>query len=743
MNRKKATALAIVVAAAAVSLVLIFYTWAATGNGQTGPPGGNGTRPPPSVPKTAINVLTSPATFPFAERWATQYNNGNNLGTVQLIYSADVDNVNIPVIYSNITQFLADYSADLAITGRPIMQTGNFTYERSVLLPVSPQAVAIVYNVPGFPDIPSGIKFNATTLHAVLSGNVTHWNDYRLAELNPDLNLSSEPIVVVHERRAGPSSDLLEQYLNSTITWPQSSLTAESADTLATVVRQTPFSVGYVDFSNAIQTRMTYAALQNSDGEYILPSSDSIGRAIQNGTIIASLGTNNDAPNTPPTISVGQLGNGSYPVVSFYYVAFGDDSSGTPTNEKAVASLDFARWISGSNGQQLLTDVQYPSIYEYNETLKELADDLATEVRHPQFGNSTNFTNNPNDSVYGQVSTSGDDVYVVWQESVRGQNYDILLRKSPDGGNTFNSITTNLSGNEGFSEHPQIAASGTNVYVVWADNTSGKKEIMFSKSANSGDAFDGAMVLSDHDSNSYNTEIAASGTNVYVVWQERNEGRDAVVFRASLDGGNTFGTPVTIAASADPEAFPKVAAYEDAVHLVWASPGQPGLHYVKSTDAGATFSPVRELSDSRNVGEAQVAAHEDNVYVIWGGLASQPVDGLFYVASTDAGATFTTPASVSSAFVKPMNVELAIAPSQNNGHSVHIVAQVESSPDNEEILLASSINGSVFTEPMNLSNNEGVSECPSIAVSDTHVFVVWEDRTVGNNEIFMARGNVR
>lgn len=740
MTGRKAAALAIVVVAA-VAVSAYFMLFYASGGMPPVQPNGNGTVTPP---KTTLSVLSSPATFPFVERWAAQYNNGDNLGTVQPVYSSDADDANIPILYSNVSSFLAGYSADLAIAGRPVQTTGNFTYAGSVFVPVGPQAVAVVYNVPGFPDVPSGIKLDAPTLYAILSGNATHWNDPRITALNPDLNLPAEPIVVVHERKADSASELVERYLNSTITWPESSQAAESPDALSATVRQTPFSIGYVDFSNAVQTRMTFAALQNSDGEYVLPSSDSVGRAVQNGTVVHEPAVVNgtETITIPPTTSVGQLGNGSYPIVGFYYVAL-SDASDTQNAEKAAASRDFARWIAGAGGQQMLADMQYPSIYDYNGELRAMADVLAAGMPSARFENATNLTNNPNDSVYGQVAESGDRVFVVWEESVSGQNYDIFLKRSQNGGSTFESGAANLSRNPGFSEHPQVAADGAGVYVVWADNTSGNKEVMFARSISSGNAFGQPASLSNPENNSYNQEVAASGSTVYVVWQEQRENSTAIVMRASADGGSTFAEPVTIAENADPESFPKVAADENSVHVVWGNPGQTGLRHVSSSDGGATFSEVALLNGGEPVGEAQVVAYGDNVFVVWGGLNGHAVDRLTYVTSSDGGATFTEPATIQNELLaNPMNVELAVMSGQSGEHFVHIVAQVETSPGNEEILLVSTADGIIFTEPVNLSNNAGVSECPSIAVSGNNVYVVWEDRTAGNNEILFARGSV-
>lgn len=737
MTGRKAAALAIVVVAAVAISAYFMMFYASSGMPPPGPPNGNGTVTPPA--KTMLSVLSSPATFPFVERWAAQYNNGDNLGTVQPVYSADADDANIPKLYSNVSDFLAGYSADLAIAGRPVQMTGNFTYEGAVFVPVSPQAVAVVYNVPGFPDVPSGIKLDQPTLYAILSGNATRWNDPRITTLNPDLNLPDEPIVVVHERKAGSASELVERYLNSTVVWPESSQAAESPDALSAAVRQTPFSIGYVDFSNAVQTRMTFAALQNSDGEYVLPSYDSIGRAVQNGTVV-SVANGTETATMPPTTSVGQLGNGSYPVVGFYYVAL-SDASGTQSAENAAASRDFARWIAGADGQQMLADVQYPSIYDYSGELKGMAEVLAAGMPSARFENATNLTNNPDDSVYGQVAASGDRVFVVWEESVSGRNYDIFFKKSQNGGSTFESGIANLSRNPGFSEHPQIAAAGAGVYVAWADNSSGNREVLFAKSSSSGNAFSQPVSLSNSENSSHNTEIAASGSSVYVVWQEEREDSTAIVLRASADGGSTFADPVTIAENADTESFPKVAANESSVHVVWSNPGQPGLRHVSSSDGGATFSEVALLNGGEPVGEAQVVAYDEDVFVAWGGLNAHAVESLTYVASTDNGATFTEPATIDT-LANPMNVELAVMLGQNGGHFVHIAAQVEMSPGNEEILLVSTADGVTFTEPVNLSNNAGISECPSIAVSSSDIYVVWEDRTAGNNEILFARGSV-
>ena len=336
--------------------------------------------------KIMINAFSSPSALTIVDRWVAEYNAEANLGTVVVDYSENADP--IAESYSSVGAFLSDQSADLLITGSvPAIPLHNDT----IFMPVSPQAVAIVYNVPGFPDVASGLKLDPQTLSEVLGGNITYWDDSRIVRLNPDLTLPHEIIIVVHEAREGSASEMLFRYLsasNYSLSWQNSSLTATYPEDLSSLVRRTPNSIGYVEYSYAIQTRMTFAALQNSDGEFITPSGSSISHAIQNGTVIDSDSNtwnfsdfdNDRPPPTTPTTLIGRLGNGSYPLVGFYYAAFANVATpangNTTTNGTLVeyassssATKDFVGWIVSDKGQEMLEISQYESVYARNEKL--------------------------------------------------------------------------------------------------------------------------------------------------------------------------------------------------------------------------------------------------------------------------------------------------------------------------------------------------------------------------------------
>jgi hypothetical protein len=86
----------------------------------------------------------------------------------------------------------------------------------------------------------------------------------------------------------------------------------------------------------------------------------------------------------------------------------------------------------------------------------------------------------------------------------------------------------NLS-NNGFSFHPSIAVSGSNVYVVWEEDVSGNGDIFFSRSIDNGDTFDTPANISNNGF-SFNPSIAVACINVYVVWEEDTLGGSDVLF---------------------------------------------------------------------------------------------------------------------------------------------------------------------------------------------------------------------
>ena len=378
--------------------------------------------------------------------------------------------------------------------------------------------------------------------------------------------------------------------------------------------------------------------------------------------------------------------------------------------------------------------------------------------------NITNLTNNNEDSIYGQIESFENNLYVVWQESVTENlpehNYDIFFVRSEDKGKTF-SMPINLSNNTKFSERPQIAISKNGIFIVWADTTnSNNKEIMFAKSEDNGKTFSKVKNISNNSKNSSNQEISAFDENVYVVWQESGQNNtddsndNNIMFKSSIDGGNTFNNSIELINNTN-DAFPKIDSYANNVYIVWNNENKKnsGIFFTKSSDKGNNFDGTIKLNEDNNFGEPQIVVDKDKLLVIWGGLLAKNIDNIYYVKSKDNGNTFTDSKTFSENIFgynntndynklndiiikNPLNVEVT-----NNKNLSSVVWQNTFSNQNEDILLILLTNQEEnnHAKLFNLSNNPSVSECPSITISNNNIYAIWEDYIGGNHEILFAK----
>ena len=94
------------------------------------------------------------------------------------------------------------------------------------------------------------------------------------------------------------------------------------------------------------------------------------------------------------------------------------------------------------------------------------------------------------------------------------------------------------------------AISGHNIYVTWWTNktANGDGEVMFRASTDGGATFGDKINLSNNTvTNSVDAQIAADGGNVIVTWWERNSTSNVPVARISTDNGATFGPVLKLA----------------------------------------------------------------------------------------------------------------------------------------------------------------------------------------------------
>jgi hypothetical protein len=270
------------------------------------------------------------------------------------------------------------------------------------------------------------------------------------------------------------------------------------------------------------------------------------------------------------------------------------------------------------------------------------------------FSDIVNLSDSPKWSSEPEIAAVDNNVYVVWRDDSTDEG-SIFFRRSTDSGTTFEPFV-NLSNIPGEASFPQIAASGNNVYVVWAEWTAPygteprSLEVFFRASNDKGSTFGPLINLSTNDGKSYGQEIAVSGSNVYVVWKDTDSN---VFFRTSNDNGNTFENTVNLSNNQVGMVDLHMAASESNVYVIWDSEkideilnpyGWHDIFFKASHDNGNTFGNTVNLSkDEAWSGNSKIAVSGSDVYVMWG----YSVNGIFLRISNDNGNAFTSSINLS------------------------------------------------------------------------------------------------
>jgi hypothetical protein len=253
-------------------------------------------------------------------------------------------------------------------------------------------------------------------------------------------------------------------------------------------------------------------------------------------------------------------------------------------------------------------------------------------------------------------------------------------------------------------------------------------------STNQGKAFGKVLTISDENAIAYHPEITASGTNVFVIWNNLDADKgNHILLRHSIDAGSIFDSKMEIGVGVK-DSFPKVAADDSNFFVVWDVNGHDNntkVMYKNGQDNNASLNnKTVDLNQGKNGGESQILSKGNHILVSWTSNSGKEGNELSLVKSDDFGISFGNIVKVSNGF-KSSNVETVMV--DNN---LFVVWQ-ESVHDAEEILLKKSTDrGITFSQTVDLSNNDGISECPSIAATEGKLHIVWQDNTAGNNEVF-------
>lgn len=146
-------------------------------------------------------------------------------------------------------------------------------------------AVVPVYNLPG---VGKELNFSGDVIAAIYLGKITKWNDGRIAKENPGVNLPDKGILAVYRSDSSGTTFILTDFLSKASTewngrvgrspavrWP-TGIGQKGNEGVAGVVRQSPYSFGYVELIYAVQNKMSFGSVKNAAGVFVKASTESV-----------------------------------------------------------------------------------------------------------------------------------------------------------------------------------------------------------------------------------------------------------------------------------------------------------------------------------------------------------------------------------------------------------------------------------------------------------------------------------
>ncbi len=288
------------------------------------------------APAKAQHLTGAGGTFPnpIYQRWFTEYSAANP--GVQINYQSVGSGAGIRQISQEIVDFGASdgpmTDAQLAASKQKLLH-----------IPTVLGAVVPAYNLPG---VNTELKFSGDVIADIYLGRITKWNDPRLARDNPGVNLPNHTILPVYRSDGSGTNYIFTDYLSkvspdfkqrigsaTSVQWPLG-VGQKGNEGVAGMIRNSPFSFGYVELIYAVQNHMLYGVVKNSAGRWIKASTDSVSAAA------ASV-----AKNMPADYRVSITnapGPESYPISSFTWLLIPDPSK---DSAKGKVIHGFLEWM--------------------------------------------------------------------------------------------------------------------------------------------------------------------------------------------------------------------------------------------------------------------------------------------------------------------------------------------------------------------------------------------------------------
>jgi phosphate transport system substrate-binding protein len=296
--------------------------------------------------QTLINGAGSTFDYPAFSKWFEAYKSVDP--TVQINYQSIGSGGGQKQLLNQTVNFGA---SDAPMTDKAMASAPG----KILHFPIVAGGVAIMYNLPGNPKL----KLDGDTLANIYLGNIKKWNDPKIAALNPGVDLPDVDIAPVHRTEGSGTTYIFTDYLTTvdpvwadtvgkgtSVKWPAGiGLGAKGTEGVAGEVKQISGAIGYGELAYADESKITYADMKNSSGNFVSPAPDSVSAALATATI----------PDDFRFSMVNPPGPNAYPIAGASWVVIYQNQKDPVAGKKLVA---FLKWAI-TDGQKISEKLDY------------------------------------------------------------------------------------------------------------------------------------------------------------------------------------------------------------------------------------------------------------------------------------------------------------------------------------------------------------------------------------------------
>lgn len=296
-----------------------------------------------------ISLTAAGATFPLPF-YNLVFNNYSTSTGVQVTYGGIGSGGGIRSLTDKVVDFGATdaYLDDKSLAEMPA---------EVVHIPTCLGAVVIAYNLPGVDEL----KLSNDLLSKIFMGEITNWNDAAIVANNPDVKLPDLKIMFIHRSDGSGTTHIFSDYMSKistvwaekvgtgkSLNWPVG-MGAKGNPGVVGTISQTAGAIGYVGSEFAFAQKIQMAKIQNSTGEYVLPTIASVSAAAK-GNI----------PEDTRIMLTNSPDPESYPISGFtWIILYKEQSYNGRTFEQASENVKLLEWLVSTEAQNEAANVNY------------------------------------------------------------------------------------------------------------------------------------------------------------------------------------------------------------------------------------------------------------------------------------------------------------------------------------------------------------------------------------------------